>query len=67
MKNSCHVPAGQKMYLTPNMLSSADTKDQAQQMSPPRRKVSRDEKIKNPERPRNVTFQAQTHCLQNKV
>ncbi|XP_060197765.1 kinesin-like protein KIN-13A isoform X1 [Lycium barbarum] len=44
VKNSYHVPAGQKMYSTPNIQSSADTEDKVQKVSPPRRKVSRDEK-----------------------
>ncbi|KAH0733021.1 hypothetical protein KY289_004209 [Solanum tuberosum] len=53
MKNSYRVPAGQKMYPTPNMQSSADTEDKVQKVSPPRRKVSRDEKPEKPERPGN--------------
>ncbi|KAG5632966.1 hypothetical protein H5410_004683, partial [Solanum commersonii] len=50
MKNSYRVPAGQKMYPTPNMQSSADTEDKVQKVSPPRRRVSRGEK---PEKPGN--------------
>ncbi|KAH0728177.1 hypothetical protein KY284_004042 [Solanum tuberosum] len=53
MKNSYRVPAGQKMYPTPNMQSSADTEDKVQKVSPPRRKVSRDEKPEKPERQGN--------------
>ncbi|XP_049389490.1 kinesin-like protein KIN-13A isoform X2 [Solanum stenotomum] len=53
MKHSYRVPAGQKMYPTPNMQSSADTEDKVQKVSPPRRKVSRDEKPEKPERPGN--------------
>ncbi|KAH0784858.1 hypothetical protein KY290_004456 [Solanum tuberosum] len=53
MKNSYRVPAGQKMYPTPKMQSSADTEDKVQKVSPPRRKVSRDEKPEKPERPGN--------------
>ncbi|KAK6803625.1 hypothetical protein RDI58_001409 [Solanum bulbocastanum] len=41
------------MYPTPNMQSSADTEDKVQKVSPPRRKVSRDEKPEKPERPGN--------------
>ncbi|KAJ8573876.1 hypothetical protein K7X08_010387 [Anisodus acutangulus] len=48
VKNSYLVPAGQKMYSTPNMQSSADTEDRVQKVSPPRRKVSRDEKPEKP-------------------
>ncbi|XP_049347722.1 kinesin-like protein KIN-13A [Solanum verrucosum] len=53
MKNSYRVPAGQKMYPTPNMQSSADTEDKVQKVSPPWRSVSRDEKPEKPERPGN--------------
>ncbi|KAK4372590.1 hypothetical protein RND71_007974 [Anisodus tanguticus] len=48
VKNSYRVPAGQKMYSTPNMQSSADAEDRMQKVSPPRRKVSRDEKPEKP-------------------
>lgn len=51
VKNSYRVPSGQKMYPTPNMQSSADTEDKVQKESPPRRKVSRDEKPEKTERP----------------
>ncbi|KAL3348028.1 hypothetical protein AABB24_021589 [Solanum stoloniferum] len=53
VKNNYRFPAGQKMYPTPNMQSSADTEDKVQKVSPTRRKVSRDEKPEKPERPGN--------------
>ncbi|KAK4353728.1 hypothetical protein RND71_025922 [Anisodus tanguticus] len=39
---------GQRMQLTSNLQSSTDTEDKVQKVSPPRRKVSRDEKPEKP-------------------
>ncbi|WMV31468.1 hypothetical protein MTR67_024853 [Solanum verrucosum] len=47
-KNSYGVPAGQRMQSTSNLQSSTDTEDKVQKVSPPRRKVSRDEKPEKP-------------------
>ncbi|OIT30963.1 kinesin-13a [Nicotiana attenuata] len=48
-----NIYGGQKMYSRPYLQSSADTEDKVQKVSPPRRKVSRDEKPEKPERPGN--------------
>ncbi|KAJ8566094.1 hypothetical protein K7X08_030571 [Anisodus acutangulus] len=48
VKNSYGVPAGQRMQLTSNLQSSTNTEDKVQKVSPPRRKVSRDEKPEKP-------------------
>lgn len=47
-KNNYGVPAGQRMQSTSNLQSSTDTEDKVQKVSPPRRKVSRDEKPEKP-------------------
>ncbi|XP_060212707.1 kinesin-like protein KIN-13A isoform X2 [Lycium barbarum] len=47
-KNSYGVPAGQRMQSTSNLQSSTDTEDKVQKVSPPRRKVYRDEKPEKP-------------------
>lgn len=53
VKNAYGIPAGQKLYSTTNLQSSADVVDKVPKMSPPRRKAYRDEKPEKPERPGN--------------
>ncbi|XP_009630321.1 kinesin-like protein KIN-13A isoform X1 [Nicotiana tabacum] len=48
VKNSYGVPAGQRMISASNLQSSTDTEDKVQKVSPPRRKVYRDEKPEKP-------------------
>lgn len=48
VKNSYGVPAGQRMISASNLQSSTDTEDKVQKVSPPRRKVYRDEKLEKP-------------------
>ncbi|KAJ8560440.1 hypothetical protein K7X08_022300 [Anisodus acutangulus] len=50
MKNTYGIPAGQKLYSTTNLQSSADVVDKVPKVSPPRRKAYRDEKPEKPER-----------------
>lgn len=53
VKNAYSIPAGQKLYSTTNLQSSADVVDKVPKVSPPRRKAYRDEKSEKPERPGN--------------
>ncbi|KAK4354985.1 hypothetical protein RND71_027179 [Anisodus tanguticus] len=50
-----NIPAGQKLYSTTNLQSSADVVDKVPKVSPPRRKAYRDEKPEKLERPGNLS------------
>ncbi|KAJ8539804.1 hypothetical protein K7X08_014056 [Anisodus acutangulus] len=55
VKNTYGIPAGQKLYSTTNLQSSADVVDKVPKVSPPRRKAYRDEKTEKLERTGNLS------------